>query len=463
MIKILQEIKNTSSTNKKQAILEANKNNELLKKILFYTYNPFYQFYVKKFDKLPNKGELTFKDSADIIFNLLDDLRLRKITGNAAKEAVEYIYQKLDKEEAEVFNKILQKDLKIGINVKLINKVFKNLIPISPYMGAIPYNEKKLQKLLDEEKEVWTQEKLDGMFCNLFYDAETGEIRTFARNGKDLHLEIAFKQNYFSPIYDKFILTGELLIRNFDRYKANGLLNSLKTIMNKKKENTLKEKDIIAFTKRYGKNPNEFIKDIYIVVWDLIPFDDWSKGKCEIPYEKRYSNMLECIYQTENVLEVGFRQVSSKEEVLNHFKEILQKGGEGIIVKSKKGIFENKKPNYQIKVKMDFDVDFIIKDFEYGTPGTKYENVINRVIAQSADGKIKAQVGGLTEDMMDYITKNKNKLIGKICTIKCSGLSWVDGKAEALLHPRFVEIREDKNEADSYEDCVKIEKSILKG
>jgi len=457
---ILQQIKETSSTNKKQEILKQHKDNDLLKKVLFYAYNPFYQYYVKKYDKLPNKGEITLEHSSHIIFDTLDNLRLRKITGNAARNEVEYLYQKLDEHDAWVFDGILQKDFKIGINAKLINKVFENFIPITSYMGAIPFNMKKLEKLL-EEGEVWSQEKLDGMFCNLYYNCETGELRTFARNGKDLHLERAFKHNYFSPVYDEFVITGEILVKNFDRYKANGLINSIKTLLSKKKEGKLKEKDIKAFIEKYGKKPSEFLKDIYIVAWDIIPFKDWSKGYCEIPYYKRYSNLKECLWQTDNILEISTRPVKIKEEVIEHFKEIFQRGGEGTVVKSKYGKFINKKPDYQIKIKINFDVDFKIIGFEYGTPGTKYENFINRVIAESSDGKIKVKAGGLTEEDMNYITKHKDKLIGKIATINCRGLSWKDGKVEALLHPSFVCIREDKDEADSYEKCIEIEKSIL--
>ena len=44
ILSIVNELKATTKTNEKIAILTKNKDNELLQKTLFYTYNPNYQF-----------------------------------------------------------------------------------------------------------------------------------------------------------------------------------------------------------------------------------------------------------------------------------------------------------------------------------------------------------------------------------------------------------------------------------
>ena len=44
ILSIVNELKATTKTNEKIAILTKNKDNELLQKVLFYTYNPNYQF-----------------------------------------------------------------------------------------------------------------------------------------------------------------------------------------------------------------------------------------------------------------------------------------------------------------------------------------------------------------------------------------------------------------------------------
>jgi hypothetical protein len=44
--KVVDELNSTNSTNDKKVILEKYKNDEFIKKVLYYTYNPFYQYYV---------------------------------------------------------------------------------------------------------------------------------------------------------------------------------------------------------------------------------------------------------------------------------------------------------------------------------------------------------------------------------------------------------------------------------
>jgi len=442
---IIKEIKNENSTNNKQKLLKKY-NNELFKKVLFYTYNPFYTFNVKKFNKDNNHScECSLEDS----FQVLDKLRKREITGHAAIKLVEDMYKCLCKENAEVFDKILQKDLKMGVNVKLINKVFENLIPISPYLGAIPYDDKKFKKLL-EKAPLISQEKMDGMFINLIKN--DNQILTISRSGKDLHLSDAFDLN---ELDEGVVITGELMVNGFDRYSSNGVLNSLKTIMTKKDEGKLSFKDEEKFYKSYRKTPKEIIEDIYIVAWDYIPYEKWSKGKDETPYMERFNKLKE----SNKIKIVETRFISTFEEAMNHFIEVKNKGGEGTIVKDKNVIFQNKKPNDIIKFKIIVELDMKIVGYLYGNKETKYENKINRLVCETSDGIIKTTTSGVDEKTMDLFTEMKDNLIGKIASVECSGLSWVDGKVEALLHPRFVSLREDKNEADDLNTAIKIEEA----
>ena len=54
--KVVDELNSTNSTNDKKIILAKYKDDDFIKKVLYYTYNPFYQYYVtpatleKKYD-----------------------------------------------------------------------------------------------------------------------------------------------------------------------------------------------------------------------------------------------------------------------------------------------------------------------------------------------------------------------------------------------------------------------------
>ena len=83
ILEIINELKATTKTNEKIAILTKNKDNELLQKVLFYTYNPNYQFGLseKKIRQLiDNKKSFIQADIEG--FKLLDKLRTRNINDN---------------------------------------------------------------------------------------------------------------------------------------------------------------------------------------------------------------------------------------------------------------------------------------------------------------------------------------------------------------------------------------------
>ena len=263
---ILKQLGETSSTNAKVELLKEHKDNEILKKVFFYTYNKMYNFYIKKVPSVKsNLNEITIEDEA--VWQTLDDLRNRKITGNAARDLVQMILTRLNEEDAEILTKILKKDLKIKVNTKLINRVWKKLVPETPYMGCRAYNEKEFNELINSTDKVYCEIKYDGEFVNII---SNNGIKTLSRNGKDIYLEHLFKD-----IENGYVLTGELLIKGMDRYTSNGIINSLKQLNEKIETGTVKDKDINDFIKRYGKNPKEIEKDIYVVIWDAIPFENF--------------------------------------------------------------------------------------------------------------------------------------------------------------------------------------------
>ena len=85
------------------------------------------------------------------------------------------------------------------------------------------------------------------------------------------------------------------------------------------------------------------------------------------------------------------------------------------------------------------------------TPGLhKGKKEINRLMMEQA-------FSALTENDMENITSMGDKIVGKIITVQCSGLSKNNKGEKSLLHPRFMCIREDKCLADSLEKIEAIE------
>ena len=157
------------------------------------------------------------------------------------------------------------------------------------------------------------------------------------------------------------------------------------------------------------------------------------------------------------LLVVDTREVSTLKEVMEHFVEILKRNGEGTVVKSKDGVWADKKPNYQIKVKKEIDLDLKIVGFNYGTG--KNVNVISSIDVESSDGLLKTSPTGMSEAIMDFVTANQENLLNTVLEVKCSGVSQDDKGNYSVLHPVYKKLRDDKDEANSLEECIEIDQS----
>ena len=112
ILDIINEIANESSTNQKMVILKNNKDNELLKRVIYLAESRRIKFWLKQipiFDV--NQGNLDLKIGLEKLNQLID----RKITGHAAQNYLKEILESLDVEDSIVLSRIIQKDLKIGM------------------------------------------------------------------------------------------------------------------------------------------------------------------------------------------------------------------------------------------------------------------------------------------------------------------------------------------------------------
>ena len=135
MIYKIQEILNESNSSKdKLAKLEQTKCDELAR-LFKLTYDLVkYTFNIKMTNiSLVRSGDL--EPSIEIIdLQILRPLYTRELTGNAARDHLQSWFDKLTERAQEVLKCIIERDLRVNISSKTINKVYKNLIFELPYM-----------------------------------------------------------------------------------------------------------------------------------------------------------------------------------------------------------------------------------------------------------------------------------------------------------------------------------------
>ena len=495
-IKILNEIKNENSTNAKIDLLKKYTSDKQLTMILKLTYDQNIVFGIKKIpEPADNVPHITLISALKNIYYELNDKKLR---GNAAKKFVSEQLGGLKPEEQVWFTKILKKDLKIGINRKTIEKVYPGLFERFGYMGAVPFDQKKLDKLLLQDIIV-VQEKMDGEYSNLqlkIVDDEITKVNFYSRQNKlqrlpeslinNIKTDIKkFIEQYWIP--GNIVFNGELMIKGYDRFTSNGLLSRIfkyeEYVSNGDSKKATEALNIIEQTGQ--ADFNNIVGRIKYFIWDFIDtkqeykyIDRWNiltdKDNPIINSSTIFEPVKTIIIDQDDVIgskiKYNFTNDSiiksedvlyTKKSINSYFKEVVKQGGEGIIIKSGYGYWKNGKPVYQIKKKGEYECEMEIKGFKQGTSGTKYENSLGALICESSDGKVKADPSGISDDLRNEIWNNKNDFLNKIITVRFNALTKSkDNDYYSLMHPRFIKLRIDKSKADDIKIINKIASDI---
>jgi hypothetical protein len=419
-----------ASRNFKIEQLEANKNNNLLREVIRLALDPFTQFYIRKIPKYepnPNEG-IALRFALDSLY----DLSSRQVTGNAGIAHLKGMLEALNQDDAKVIERIIQKDLKCGVQVSTANAVWTGLVSEYPVMLCSPFEQKLVDKI---NFPAYAQMKMDGMRFNAI--VRDGKCEFRSRNGKEILLLGNLEQEFIALAGSvDCVFDGELLVmldgdyQFADRQTGNGILN-------KANKGTISEEEAAM---------------VHASVWDLIPYAYFADGKCPTPYSKRFSTLEAIISKQKSknkkIWTVTSTIVETLEQAQEIFQDYLSKGYEGIILKDGSGVWEDKRAKHQIKFKGELECDLKIVAIEEGTG--KYAGMLGSLICESADGVVKVSVGsGLTDAQRKSYGQ---EIVDKIVAIKYNSRIKNKLGEESLFLPIFVEIRDDKDVADYSKD-----------
>ena len=428
---ILEQLSSDNSRLAKEAILVKNKNNDLLKRVIVLALDPFVNFYIRKIPQYTTNKNGKLEDALD----QLELLSNRVLTGTAAIEHLQNVLGSLSKEDEKVIERIIAKDLRCGVSEATANKIWPGIVPTYSVMLASGYD----QKLVDKIKyPAYAQLKLDGMRFNAI--VRGGQVEYRSRNGKELTIPNKSFDVPFVKLAEYYgqdiVVDGELLVADFDekpvnRQTGNGILS--KSIK--------------------GTMSADEAKQIRATLWDYIPYENFVEGEYDEEYNIRFAKLSNGISHVKNTY-TNFRQyinlvwnkeVSTLAEAQSIFEKFLADGQEGIILKSKTAIWEGKRSKAQIKFKGELECDLRVVGWEEGTG--KNVGRLGALVCESEDGVIQVNVGsGYSDEQRDAFDKS---VIGKIVTVKYNARIKDKGEnAERLFLPIFIELREDKDEAD---------------
>ena len=440
---ILTRLESDNSRLFKETVLTINEDHKQLKRVLKAALDPYTQYYQRKIPEFERSCEATTK-TLDWALDQLVPLTKREYTGNAAIEHLQKILVSLTDENAEVIKRVITKDLKCGVSIKTVNKIFgKDFIETYPCMLASAFNQKSFEAI---KYPALLQTKMDGMRANIIIDKE-GNVDVRSRNGKQISLEGHFDEFVLQVFYksatlnnlDNFfgaVLDGELLVLDekeekvLDRKTGNGILN--KAVK--------------------GTITPEETRRVRLMCWDMIPLDHFKKGFSAIPYFDRLDVLQERMDAVYNVQEkqlimvLKTAMVASYEDAESIFNEALADGEEGVIVKNGDSPWENKRSKYQVKMKAELEADLLVEEVNFGTG--KYEHLVGSLSCTTKDGTLKVNVGsGLSDEQRKMPFKD---YIGKIVSVKYNEkIKDKNSDSWSLFLPIFQELRLDKSEADN--------------
>jgi DNA ligase-1 len=418
---MVRDLRATSSTIDKQTIIEdyCSHNSEaanFTKKILLYTYHPLWQYNVTS-DNLKKKSSLRGKSYKNF-FDLLDDLKSRKITGYDAIGAIHtFIDSQSNKDNIEeLIYCIIDKDLKTRAGDKIINKAIPDHIPEFSVALADKYE----PKLVDWKDGWYVSRKIDGARCIGIVDSN-GDTTFYSRTGKEFDTLAIVRSGIKALNVTNVVFDGELCLVDEDGNEDfQGVMKQLK-----KKDHTI---------------PNPSFK-----IFDMISHDEFysKKGEKNRPYSIRLANLTEIMAKNECPCLTLLEQelIHNDEHFQEWVKEAADYGWEGVMLRADEP-YKGKRSKDLLKVKKFFDDEYEVVDvemgpFRYVKDGAECEETMLSCVMINHKGYTVRVGSGFTIDQRQEFYQDPNKILGKIITVQYFSESENQDGGLSLRFPTF--------------------------
>lgn len=428
----IQDIARTSGSKEKLAKLIEGESGDL-QCLLYYTYNKYITFRVKKIEQ-PDKYAEVQPDTLSEFVTLADSLAAHKWGTNEALDRIKKFLAMNVAEVAEVYTNVLLRDIRAGIDVKSVNKAFPGLVPTFYVMLA-----DKVEDVDAIKYPCVCETKMDGIRTIAVYDGKES-VKFFSREGRELDecgviaAEIMKMAPGFPAVYD-----GELIA-----YKPNLQDKTCK----KNIEGNWPFHFGLALIKNENKTASDVKKYLKFYIWDVIDYEYFvstgAKGKAEPLSERkmkltalfnRHGDTFKNIEMLPNVV------INNSTELSAQFRKLRNEGQEGMMVKFLDSVYEFKRSKKLLKMKEFFSMDLRVVGAEEGSG--KYAGMLGALLLEDDTGAVKTKVGsGFTdEDRAEiWVEFISGRLVGKIVEINGQEVT----KDGSVRFPTYICTRMDK-------------------
>lgn len=406
---LVHSINNTSSLLQKRLLITENPScHSILKRI----YNPHVRHH------LSSKTVLEYMESHPDRVNpchqnldqLLESLSSRTLTGNEARRAVADFYNAYCQTKAhkQIFWRVIDRNLKMGVSEKTVRHVLSDQKEFSPcsIKVALAYPISKI-KQLDLSSGWYASQKLDGIRCLSLVRFDQGEhdIQFLSRSGRPFNtlqkvandLKEAAKK---TGIQEDFVLDGEVC--------AYG----------EKDTKTEVFKEVLSQIRRL----NEEMKDPVYHVFDYIPMRAFLQGKGDMVFSERQSHLTRLINEIplKHVKLVDQQPLKSVDHLDELTENAVGSGWEGLILR-RDVPYEGKRTNNLLKVKEWEDAEYTVNGIDttfMRIPSTgENKLVLKNVNIEHKGNTVSVGSGFSVNERIDF-AKNPELILGKAITVR---------------------------------------------
>lgn len=454
-----ENIEGQSSRNAKESLLKDYGHDELFVETLRFLYNPLITTGIseKKLKRMTVSPDHDTEKTEVDLGGLMSYLQNNSTGRDADLTVVADFMKGLDAADAAFANKLVSKNLKVGITAKTINKVFTGsdgepfVYEFSPMLAA---DFAKRSGKIDGE--FYVTQKIDGIRCLAFKDSNDNNditVSLFARSGKEIigqdHVRAEIADNEKIPVGT--VIDGELLVKETAGLGVGEMFRSTQKIV---RSESVADDDNIIFWVFDGLPVSEFkagqSKNVYTVRRKSLETalaadsEDGSSGETDdiVLNDDTSSASTHGAVRLLPVLYVG----DDKSMITLEAEKADNAGFEGVMVNSSEGKYQNKRVDALQKVKSFKTADLFCTSVVEGTG--RHQGRLGAVTVEYRNNIV--YVGsGFDDAERDLFFQKPDEIVGAVIEVKYfeETIDSVTGKP-SLRFPVFVGVRDDKTPDD---------------
>lgn len=420
----LDELSKDNSRLYKMEVLKQYKDDDVVKYYLNYVYNPYIVTGISN-KKLNRQVEVDYSTNFNTLKEILDYAKEHN-TGSDKDLSIIFTNRDTIMENSsvedlapymELFNKILIKNLQLGVEVLSINKCIPGLIPTFDVMLANSYFDKPE---VVEGKEFALTTKLDG--GRIIAIKDNGVVSFWTRAGQKYEGLVDLEKEMMEKMEDGIALDGEILIENRNRF-------------------TSKEqyKETMKITRKDGEKHG-----VKMYVFDIMAVKSFKTQYNDMPYSLRRT-CLDIMFESHDfkyfeLLPILYRGKDTS-EITKWLNYNTEHGEEGIMINICDAPYEFKRTNNLLKCKKMHDIDLPILGFEEGENRNKGR--LGAIITEYEGNKVKVG-NGFSQELRDTIWKNRENYLYRMMRVQYFEITKNEKGELSLRFPVFIDFRDDK-------------------